>query len=408
MATIDPSIALGVKPIQIENPMNQYAALSQIQTGQNQNALAQYQLSSAKRADEKVNFLNQSISKNTNPETGQINYSGVYKDAAQNNFGSLIPELKAKEAETQGKEIINKKNVEDTKTAAIKNIREKTSDLQFNPSDDNIRAHAQDAVLRGVWTPDEAKQNVAMAIALPMNQRPAYFAQRGLDAEKRITVPETIRHNKKTEDISQQNANTSAFSAATQAKSVANAANPDLQAALSEAKARGEFFGKNKAAAAAALPGAIASAKQTINLIDEMVGKELVKDKKGNILQQKTEPLKGFNAYVGTTLLPGQRFIEGSDAASFEIRQKQIEGKAFLEAFEALKGGGSITEKEGEKGTQAIMRMNKAASKDEYIKAARELQEVLRIGIETKSTKAGVPLNSGSNSIDNLVDKYTK
>ena len=160
--------------------------------------------------------------------------------------------------------------------------------------------------------------------------------------------------------------------------------------------------------AAVALPGAIASAKQTINLIDEMVGKELIKDKKGNILQQKTEPLKGFNAYVGTTLLPGQRFIEGSDAASFELRQKQIEGKAFLEAFEALKGGGSITEKEGEKGTQAIMRMNKAASKDEYIKAARELQEVLRIGIETKSTKAGVPLNSGSNSIDNLVDKYTK
>jgi hypothetical protein len=111
MATIDPNIALGVKPIQIENPMNQYAALSQLQTGQNQNALAQYQLSSAKRADEKVNFLNQSISKNTNPETGEINYSGVYKDAAVNNFGSLIPELKTKEQETEYKKNQSKKIV---------------------------------------------------------------------------------------------------------------------------------------------------------------------------------------------------------------------------------------------------------------------------------------------------------
>ena len=111
MAAIDPNIALGVRPIQIENPMNQYAAMSQIQNAQNQNALAQYQLASAKRGDEKVNFLNQSISKNTNPETGEINYSGVYKDAAQNNFGSLIPELRAKEQETEYKKNQSKKIV---------------------------------------------------------------------------------------------------------------------------------------------------------------------------------------------------------------------------------------------------------------------------------------------------------
>jgi hypothetical protein len=34
MATIDPSIAMGYKPVQIENPLNQLAALTQIQTGQ--------------------------------------------------------------------------------------------------------------------------------------------------------------------------------------------------------------------------------------------------------------------------------------------------------------------------------------------------------------------------------------
>jgi hypothetical protein len=86
--------------------------------------------------------------------------------------------------------------------------------------------------------------------------------------------------------------------------------------------------------------------------------------------------------------------LEGSDVASFELRQKQIEGKAFLEAFNTLRGGGAITEKEGEKGTLAIMRMNKASSEKEYVDAARELQEVLRTGINTMRTKAGQPSGS--------------
>ena len=115
MATIDSNIALGVKPLQVENPMNQYAALSQIQNAQNQNALAQYQLSSAKRGDEKVNFLNQSILKNTNPETGEINYPELYKDAAINNFGSIIPELQAKEQEAKYKQNQSNKIVSEVK-----------------------------------------------------------------------------------------------------------------------------------------------------------------------------------------------------------------------------------------------------------------------------------------------------
>jgi SPX domain protein involved in polyphosphate accumulation len=96
-------------------------------------------------------------------------------------------------------------------------------------------------------------------------------------------------------------------------------------------------------------------------------------------------------------LLPGARFLEGSDTASFELRQKQIEGQAFLDAFQTLKGGGQINEKEGEKATAAISRMNKAASEVEYVQAARELQEVLREGVKRAKAKAarggaGAPL----------------
>ena len=60
-----------------------------------------------------------------------------------------------------------------------------------------------------------------------------------------------------------------------------------------------------------------------------------------------------------------------------------------MEAFNILRGAGAITEKEGEKGTAAIMRMNKASNEKEYIAAGRELQEILRAGKERSQAKAG-------------------
>ena len=110
MATIDPNIALGVKPIQIENPMNQYAAMSQIQNAQNQNALAQYQLSAAKRADEAQNVQNQLYAKHYNPQTGEVNKAGLFADLSQNpNAAGLIPKLQAQFTELEQKANLNKK-----------------------------------------------------------------------------------------------------------------------------------------------------------------------------------------------------------------------------------------------------------------------------------------------------------
>ena len=108
MATIDPNIALGVKPLQVENPMNQYAMLSQIQAGQNQNALAQYQLAASKRAEESQNIQNQLYAKHYNAETGQVNKQGLMADLAAQNQGVLIPKLQAQFTEEEHKQNVNK------------------------------------------------------------------------------------------------------------------------------------------------------------------------------------------------------------------------------------------------------------------------------------------------------------
>jgi hypothetical protein len=93
MATIDSNIALGVKPLQVENPINQYAAMSQIQNAQNQNALAQFQLSSAQRAEESQNALSDVYKNAYNPATGKVNNELIVKGLAERGAGHLIPKV---------------------------------------------------------------------------------------------------------------------------------------------------------------------------------------------------------------------------------------------------------------------------------------------------------------------------
>jgi len=53
----DYSLALGVKPLQLEDPLTSYGRFATIQNAQNQNALAQYQLAAAQRAEGQQNAL---------------------------------------------------------------------------------------------------------------------------------------------------------------------------------------------------------------------------------------------------------------------------------------------------------------------------------------------------------------
>jgi hypothetical protein len=152
-----------------------------------------------------------------------------------------------------------------------------------------------------------------------------------------------------------------------------------------------------------ALPATISQAKDALNLINRMVGTP----------DGKSKPHKGFEGAVGAGM--GMRFIPGTSARDFQAMHEQITGGAFMQAFETLKGGGQITEKEGEKATAAITRMSLATSEKEYMVAAREFQEVIRRGIqnaekELRSGGAIPPANTGDIATDpaikSLLDKY--
>lgn len=132
------------------------------------------------------------------------------------------------------------------------------------------------------------------------------------------------------------------------------------------------------------LPEAIAMNQSAIQKIDQMIGGV---DAKGNPLKGAAgQPHPGLDKATGFGG-GAMRFFSGTEGKNFEIRHKEVLSQAFLDAFEALKGGGAITEKEGEKATAARTRMDLAQDKKEYMEAAREYQDVLRRGIATAQQK---------------------
>jgi hypothetical protein len=147
-------------------------------------------------------------------------------------------------------------------------------------------------------------------------------------------------------------------------------------------------------------PQVIATMTDTLRNIDDLIGDaRVIKDSKGKekidytVTQdgkqvQGRKPLAGFETAVGFGL-PSYLTPAGTDASNFKIRLDQIKDKTFLQAFESLKGAGQITEREGEKATSALNRMNSAQSEVEFIKAAREFEENVRNGMELAKRKTG-------------------
>jgi hypothetical protein len=106
MADLNALIAQGYQPPAPIDPFAQYAKMQQLNVGQNQNALAQYQLAQAQRQDVQANALNAAYASATNPETGEIDYKKITSALASGGAGSQIPavlknQLEYKNAQTE-------------------------------------------------------------------------------------------------------------------------------------------------------------------------------------------------------------------------------------------------------------------------------------------------------------------
>jgi hypothetical protein len=198
MAQIDPSIPLQAKMPQIENPVNALGRAQEVSI----NALKMGELQRGLQEEEQIrNYLaGADLSK---PETR----AGLTK------FGKTGLAYGKALADQERAALETKKVTGEINEQTLKAHRERVSDLAFNPSDTNIRAHLEDSVLRKEITPEQANQQLNRFIGMPMEQRKEAFLQMGVNAGKRLEQMTISAAQQQTADVTKRGQNISAETA---------------------------------------------------------------------------------------------------------------------------------------------------------------------------------------------------
>lgn len=116
---------------------------------------------------------------------------------------------------------------------------------------------------------------------------------------------------------------------------------------------------KSAAETVQAAPGAINTMQQSLDSIDALL----------------TNPNLGSIVGLGS-INPINR-IPGTEARGLIARADQIAGQSFLAAFNQLKGGGAITEREGAAATAAMARLDRSQGEADYKAALSDLKSAI-------------------------------
>jgi hypothetical protein len=167
---------------------------------ENQNAMSQYALSKAKREDQLTNQMLAGMQGATTIEqqADVLRRGGRYKEANELLTSGLERDIKRETLAAQPGLRARTAAQTDAAIAARARSRQEFEgqalrDLGVNPSDDNIRALGQDAVIKGIYTQEEADQKVGQFLAIPLANRAAQFKQYGAPAAAPEATPQDIR-----------------------------------------------------------------------------------------------------------------------------------------------------------------------------------------------------------------------
>lgn len=162
------------------------------------------------------------------------------------------------------------------------------------------------------------------------------------------------------------------------------------------AKEAEEKVGQARGTAQAALAnGADIDAEQTKKKIDELMSSD------------------GFSSIFGSVDQYRPAWTMDASGKDARTRFEQLKGTAFLSAYAMLKGGGAITDVEGQKAGAAMARLDRSLSEDEAKQALRDFKEAVDVGLKklrraanggTEPAPSATP--AGGSSVDDLLKKY--
>jgi hypothetical protein len=126
-----------------------------------------------------------------------------------------------------------------------------------------------------------------------------------------------------------------------------------------------EKIGQARGTAQAALNnGADIDAQETIKKIDQFVSN------------------KGFNEVFGQLDQYRPKWSHSDAGTDALARYEQLTGVSFLSAYQMLKGGGAITDIEGQKAGAAMARLNRAQSEDAAKQALADFKDAVETGLK--------------------------
>lgn len=141
---------------------------------------------------------------------------------------------------------------------------------------------------------------------------------------------------------------------------------------IAEAESQ-KALGKAQGELTATLPSDMLSSTQTVAQIDELLRNP------------------GLDAIVGPLDQFRPSWTMGDQGRDALARYNQLKGRAFLQAYSMLKGGGQITEVEGKKAEDAMARMDRAQDEATFRQALQDFRDAVQEGQRKLLEKAGIP-----------------
>ena len=193
MATIDSNIALGARPVQIdypkqESPMNQMAAIMQLQNAQQTNQLNRQKFEEYMRARQTEGERRNALAGIKLDEPDSFNrvaqrlYDVGDLEGAQKMLGARA-ELEYKQAQTGKEKALSGKAETEGKTEKLKLFTTQLPIIAQNPTDQAIEQWASLLVQNGVMSMEQATAGMNQMLALPPEQRSQKLMQSALSAK---------------------------------------------------------------------------------------------------------------------------------------------------------------------------------------------------------------------------------
>ena len=201
---IDPNIALGVRSVEFQNPLAQYGQIAAIQNAQNQNALTQFQLGTARRQEEAQNALSDAYQRAINPETGQIDQKMLLGNVARSRAAYMLPEIQSKLLESETKQATLAETQQKTKAGEFKLAQDKLNyglkSLGDSPTPQDAIKKLNDGVTKGYFDFSTASAEAQKLQSMTPEQYREYRIEKVLglvDAKDKLgfMLPKNVRQD---------------------------------------------------------------------------------------------------------------------------------------------------------------------------------------------------------------------